>query len=115
MSPLKWLARKSLQAARDPSAALPPLAPRRSPCDACGSRASAATIRSHSDLLRLTSNRTIGRNPFAGSRLGASVSSIQPAGGGGVAAIIGMLNGRNICIVFTTLGETNDGIGGLLA
>ena len=39
----------------------------------------------------------------------------QPARGGGGAAIIGMLNGRNICMVFTTLRETNDGIGGLLA
>jgi hypothetical protein len=35
--------------------------------------------------------------------------------GGGAAATIGMLNGRDICSVFTTLRETNDGNGGPLA
>ena len=34
---------------------------------------------------------------------------------GGEAAIIGMLNGRDICVGFTTLRETNDGYGGPLA
>jgi hypothetical protein len=35
--------------------------------------------------------------------------------GGGAAATIGMLNGRDICSVFTTLRETNDGNGAPLA
>ena len=44
------------------------------------------------------------------------VGFVYSAGwGGGEAAIIGMLNGRDICIVFTTLRETNDGNGGPLA
>jgi hypothetical protein len=34
---------------------------------------------------------------------------------GGAAAIIGMLDGRDICMAFTTLRETNDGKGGPLA
>ena len=44
------------------------------------------------------------------------VGFVYSAGwGGGEAAIIGMLNGRDICIVFTTLRETNEGNGGPLA
>ena len=44
------------------------------------------------------------------------VGFVYSAGwGGGEAAIIGMLNGRDICIVFTTLRETKDGNGGPLA
>jgi hypothetical protein len=61
----------------------------------------------------LISNRRKWRNLFAGSR---RVGFVYSAGwAGGAAAIIGMLNGRDICMVFTTLRETNDGNGGPLA
>jgi hypothetical protein len=56
----------------------------------------------------LISNRRKWRNLFAGFVYSAGWA-------GGAAAIIGMLDGRDICMAFTTLRETNDGKGGPLA